>query len=191
MLGYSRREVDEFLREVRKELRLQSGGSGEVRILTPAPDGESAVSRMMRMAAESADQRAAEAVDQAEKTVRAARELADRIAIEAEEIKRQARTDADKLLAEARTEYDRILSGVRVEQDRILADARRRGVELERQVAEALDNEVRARLNDLTRTHTRLVTGLSGMRDALIEVLAREADQGPVAAMVPTQSTTE
>ncbi|WP_344828221.1 DivIVA domain-containing protein [Actinocorallia longicatena] len=168
MFGYSRREVDAFLKEVRRELHEQSGGSGEVRVLTSSPNGEGAVARMLRMAAESAGQRGAEAAEQAERTVLAAREIADRIAVEAEELKRQARADADTILAEAR----------------------QRAVDLEQRVSESLDREVRQRLGDLARTHNRLVSGLSGMRDVLVDVLDREAEQGPLSAMVPSQLRT-
>ncbi|GAB3655434.1 hypothetical protein GCM10027589_14630 [Actinocorallia lasiicapitis] len=187
MRGYSRREVDEFLREVRQELRLQSGGSGEIRTLTQSPHGEGAAARTSLLAGEAADQRGAEVAEQAEETLRAARDLADRIAYEAEELKRRSLSDADRLLADARAEHARMLSDARTEHDRLLADARQRAVELEEQVVRALEIEVRERIGELSRTHARYVDGLTGMRDALAGVLELDAAQGPLTAMVPTQ----
>jgi len=74
------------------------------------------------------------------------------------------------------------------EAEQILAEARQRAVELEEHVAEMLEREVADRVGDLARTHNRLVIGLSGMRDALVEVLDRDSERGPleVSCLVPT-----
>lgn len=171
MFGYSRREVDAFVAEVRRELRLDSGGTGDVTVIGSSPTGESAVARLLRLAGEAAEQRRAESVEQAELTLLSARELADRMDEEAREKVREAATEADRLVAEAR----------------------RRARKLEEEVAEALEREVASRVGELAREHERLVAGLAGVRDALEEVLARDAGRGPVAAhvLVPRQGRGE
>jgi cell division septum initiation protein DivIVA len=151
-LGYSRRQVDEFVAEVRRELRgwhpdlsEPSRSPESVRVLgepepvfpEPVP---SQVSRMLRLAQEEADTRIAEARRRAEKTLRSAREVADRL----------------------------------------MADARERSAELEERVSAALDREVAARVEELVRTHDRLIAGLAAMRDSLGEALDRDAMLGPV-----------
>ncbi|MEO5875030.1 MAG: hypothetical protein ABIS86_23180 [Streptosporangiaceae bacterium] len=174
MLGYSRREVEEFLAELRKDLRTGAGGTGGVRLVTTSPAGESAVERVLRLAAEAADERTAEA----EQTLRSARVLADQLAAEAAKIRSRADGRALELVRTAREEAEQIL-----------AEARQRAAELEDRVSATLDREVAARVSDLARTHNRLVSGLSGMRDALVEVIDRDAGRGPIdkPVLVPAQ----
>jgi hypothetical protein len=143
-LGYSRRQVDEFVAEVRRELHGLRPAPGRapgepVRTFPPEPP-QGQVSRLLRFAQEEADNRIATARQQAEQTLRSARELADRL----------------------------------------MADARKRSVELEERVAAALDREVTARIDELARTHGRLLTGLAGMRDSLVEALDHDAMLGPI-----------
>jgi cell division septum initiation protein DivIVA len=174
VLGYSRREVDEFLAELRKDLRTESGGTGAVRLITASPAGEGAGARVLRLATEAADERTSEA----EQTLRSARAVADRLAAEATDLR-------DRAAEQARA----VVRAAEAEADQIMAEARQRGAELEEQVAERLDREIAARVGDLARTHSRLVVGLSGMRDALVEVLDRDSGRGPVEVprLVPTQ----
>lgn len=171
LFGYSRREVDAFVAEVRRELRLDCGGTGEVTVIGASPPGESAVARLLRLAGEAAEQRRAESVEQAELTLLSARELADRMDEEARERVREANAEAD----------------------RIISEARRRARKLEEEVAEALEREVASRVDELAREHARLVGGLAVVRDALEEVLARDAGRGPVSAhtLVPRQGRGE
>jgi cell division septum initiation protein DivIVA len=171
LFGYSRREVDAFVSEVRRELRMRSGGTGDVTVIGSSPSGESAVARLLRLAAEAAEQRRAESVGEAELTLLSARELADRMDEEARERVREAAEEAGRLVAEAR----------------------RRARELEEKVAEALEREVASRVGELAQAHERLVAGLAGVRDALAELLARDADRGPVSAraLVPRQGRPE
>lgn len=160
LFGYSRREVDEFVAELRRELRVRAGGTGEVTVVGSSPVRESAAARVLRLAAEAAEQRTAESVEQAELVLLSARELADLM---------------------------------RQEADRLVAEARRRARELEEQVAQTLEREVTARVVELAQAHERLVGGLSEVRDALEEVLARDAGLGPVTAqsLVPKQRRAE
>ncbi len=171
LFGYSRREVDAFVAEVRRELRTRSGGTGDVTVIGSSPVGESAVARLLRLAGEAAEQRREESVEQAELTLLSARELADRMDEEAREKVREAAMEADRLVVEAR----------------------RRARELEDQVAETLEREVASRVGELAQAHERLVTGLAGVRDALEEVLAKDAGRGPVSAhtLVPRQGRGE
>jgi cell division septum initiation protein DivIVA len=175
VLGYSRREVDEFLAELRKNLRTDVGGTGEVRLITTSPVGETGSERVLRLATEAADER----ISEAEQTLRSAREVADQLAAEATDMRTKA---AGKALG--------IVRAAGAESDQIIAEARQRAVELEEHVAAMLEREVAARVSDLARTHNRLVLGLAGMRDALVEVLDRDSDRGPVEVpcAVPTQS---
>ncbi|ROO88809.1 hypothetical protein EDD29_6491 [Actinocorallia herbida] len=163
LFGYSRREVDDFVFEVRRELRAQTESPGGASV---APS-EGAVTRVLRLAAECADQRKAEAAGQAERTLLGARELADLMAAEARERLAAATVDAE----------------------RILGDARQRAMELEERVSASLDVEVGSRVTELTRAHDRLVEGLASVRDALADVLARDSERGPVNAedFVPRQ----
>jgi cell division septum initiation protein DivIVA len=144
LLGYSRREVDELVAEVCRELRgLHVGpeqAPGEPGGWTALGPAQGHVSRVLRFAQEEADARIAEAKRQAEQTLRSAREVADRL----------------------------------------MADARKRSIELEARVASALDREVTARVGELVSTHARLVVGLVGMRDSLVEALELDARLGPV-----------
>ena len=142
VLGYSRRQVDEFVAEVRRELSdlcpgLQRPGEPGWTVAEPVP-GQ--ISWVLRLAQEEADARVAEARRQAEKTWLSAREVADRL----------------------------------------MADARKRSVELEERVSAALDREVAARVDELVRTHGRLLTGLSAMRDSVAEALDHDALLGPI-----------
>jgi cell division septum initiation protein DivIVA len=142
VLGYSRRQVDEFVAEVRRELGALRPGperTGEPGWMVPEP-APGQVSRMLRMAQEEADARVAEARRQAEKTLRSAREVADRL----------------------------------------MTDARKRSVELEERVSAALDREVAARVDELVRTHGRLLAGLAAMRDSVAEALDQDAMLGPI-----------
>jgi len=52
---------------------------------------------------------------------------------------------------------------------------------------------VASRVDELAREHARLVGGLAVVRDALEEVLARDAGRGPVSAhaLVPRQGRGE
>lgn len=142
VLGYSRRQVEEFVAEVRRELGgLRPGPErpGEPGGMVPEPmPGQ--VSRLLRMAQAEADARVAEARRQAERTLRSAREVADRL----------------------------------------MADARKRSVELEERVSAALDREVAARVDEMVRTHGRLRTGLTAMRDSVAEALDHDAMLGPI-----------
>jgi cell division septum initiation protein DivIVA len=142
-LGYSRRQVDEFVAEVRRELRgLHPGpdqAPGEPGRMFPEPVSDQ-VSRLLRFAQEEAATRVAAARQQAERTLLSAREVADRL----------------------------------------MADARKRSAELEEKVAAALEREVAARVDELTHKHERLLTGLTGMRDSLVEALDHDAMLGPI-----------
>ncbi len=141
LVGYSRREVDEFVAEVRRELR-ELAPSQDVRVIGgPAadPDAPQAV-RVVALAQDEADRRIAEATGQAEQTLRGARELADQI----------------------------------------LGEARRRAAELETRVAQALEREIATRVGELTRTHARMVAGLTGMRDTISDLLATDDELGPL-----------
>lgn len=171
VFGYSRREVDAFVAEVRRELRTRSGGTGDVTVIGSSPSGESGTVRLMRLAGEAAEQRRAESVEQAELTLLSARELADRMDEEARGLVREAEAEAERLVAEGR----------------------KRARELEDQVAETLEREVTSRVGELAQAHERLVTGLAGVRDALEEVLTRDAGRGPVTAhtLVPRQGRGE
>jgi cell division septum initiation protein DivIVA len=174
VLGYSRREVDEFLAELRKDLRTGSGGTGAVRLITISPAGEGASARVLRLATEAAGERTSEA----EQTLRSAREVADRLAARAADVRAKAAEQAREVVRAAQAEAEQII-----------AEARQRAVELEEHVAEMLDREVAARVSELARTHSRLVIGLAGMRDALVEVLDRDSGRGPLEApcLVPAQ----
>ena len=174
VLGYSRREVDEFLAELRKDLRTGSGGTGAVRLITTSPVGEGASARVLRLATEAAGERTSEA----EQTLRSAREVADRLAARAADVR-------DKAAEQARG----VVRAAQAEAEQIIAEARQLAVELEEHVAEMLDREVAARVSELARTHSRLVVGLAGMRDALVEVLDRDSGRGPLEAprLVPAQ----
>ncbi|MCD0448800.1 hypothetical protein LO762_06270 [Actinocorallia sp. API 0066] len=154
LFGYSRREVDDFVFEVRRELRARTETAGGASV---APS-EGAVTRMLRLAAECADQRRAEAAGQAERTLLGARELADLMAAEARER----------------------LAAATVEAERVLGEARQRAMELEERVGKSLDAEVGARIAELSRAHDRLVDGLATVRTALEDVLVRDAERGPV-----------
>jgi cell division septum initiation protein DivIVA len=174
VLGYSRREVDEFLAELRKDLRTGSGGTGAVRLITTSPAGEGAGDRVLRLATEAAAERTSEA----EQTLRSAREVADQLAAEAADMRAKAAKKALEIVRSAGAEADQIM-----------AEARQRAVELEEHVSAMLEREVAARVSDLARTHNRLFIGLVGMRDALVEVLDRESGHGPleVPCVVPAQ----
>ncbi len=171
LFGYSRHEVDEFVAELRRELRVRTGGTGDVTVIGSSPSRESAVGRLLRLAGEAAEQRAAESAEEAELTLRSARELADRMG---EEARRQVQEAA-------------------AEAERLVTEARKKARELEEEVADTLEREVGSRVGELADAHHRLVTGLAGVRDALEEVLNRDAERGPVSAgsLVPRQGRAE
>jgi hypothetical protein len=75
VIGYSRREVDEFVAEVRRELRGLDGG--------PDPDWDGRMTLAVRLADEEAAVRIADARERAEQLLRSARELADRVVADA------------------------------------------------------------------------------------------------------------
>jgi len=141
LVGYSRREVAEFVAEVRRELRELTPYQ-DVRVIgrATAERERAPAVRVIALAQEEADRRIAEATGQAEQTLRGARELADQI----------------------------------------LLEARRRAAELESRVAQTLEREIASRVGELARTHARMVTGLSGMRDVISGLLAADAELGPL-----------
>lgn len=183
MLGYSRTEVDEFVAEVRRELRALgarlAGESGSVRVLNPAPAAKELppvsahLARLLRYAEEEAVQRVTEARFAAEQTLRSARELADQTAGNARQVADQTVSAADELA-------ERTVTEARDTADRIIAEARRRATQLEVEVAATLDREVHRRVGEMSRTHGRLVAQLAGIRDAVVALLDADSGRGPL-----------
>jgi vacuolar-type H+-ATPase subunit H len=160
LLGYSRREVDRFVAVVRRELRT----------LDPFAEPPGGV-RLIPAAGSSLPQGTQDEDD--DESGEAERGAVARIIGYAQE-------EADRRLAGATTEAEQTLRGARELADQILDEARRRAAELESRVAQTLDRELATRVGELARTHARMVDGLSGMRDTLAELLAADADLGPL-----------
>lgn len=198
MLGYSRTEVDEFVAEVRRELRAlgirlaQSPDEGaSVRVITASPRPieqlppvSAHLARLLRYAEEEASGRVAEARLQAEQALRSARELADKTAADARLVSQRtlssARETAERTVAEAQQTAERTVAEARETADRMVTEARERVTRLELKVAETLDREVNDRVAEMADLHLRLVSELGGMRDALTGLLAADAERGPI-----------
>jgi cell division septum initiation protein DivIVA len=187
MLGYARGEVDEFVAEVRRELRglgtrmADEGGLGGVRVIgAPPPERPQSLgdhlSRLLCYAEEEARRRIAEAKAQAEQTLVSARELADQTAAEAKRL-------AEETAAEARGLAERLVS-----------EARNRAAALEAEVTETLEREIGQRVAAMAGDHEQVVIQLTQLRDAMDAMLQADARRGPVESetfrdLVPRQPT--
>ena len=193
LVGYSRRQVDEFVSTARAraalqqeqldkvmtayehtrralaEARFQLSQAIEQLETKPHEEISARMGEILRLAQEEADQARAAGRDEREQLLR---DGEDRASVTMED----ARNQAAQLLDQAKRQSDQYIAEVQRRADDLLSAAERR--------ASAIDEVQDKRLAGLGVVHVEVLNRMEQIRDVLSHVLATEDASGPVGAMV-------